>query len=163
MSNKIIDIQKNFKTNDNFNNLNPILFEHNFQIKCINNIYFDISFQYKDLFCKEIKKKINGYKSQDKKKFINNDYNNINLISFNDIVEKLVKSKLSCYYCSNKIFIIYKFIRDDNQFTLDRLNNCDIHTNNNTIVSCYKCNIKRRNQNSEKFKLSKNLINIKKI
>lgn len=158
MSNKIINIQKKLITNQNFDNLNPLLFEHNFQIKCINNIYADISFQYNDLFYKEIKKKINGYKSQDKKKFIHDDYNNINLISFDDIIEKLVASKLSCYYCSSKIFVIYKFIRDDNQFTLDRLNNSDIHTNNNTVVSCYKCNIKRRNQNSTLFKLSKNLI-----
>ena len=110
MSSKIITIPKKLITNQNFDNLNPLLFEHNFQIKCINNIYADISFQYNDLFYKEIKKKINGYKSQDKKKFIHDDYNNINLISFDDIIEKLVASKLSCYYCSKKIFVIYKWM-----------------------------------------------------
>ena len=39
--------------------------------------------------------------------------------------------------------------------TLDRLNNNDIHSNNNTIISCYKCNIQRRTKNSDKFKLSR--------
>jgi len=162
MFNKNINIQKTTEYSNNFYNLDPILFDHNFQIKSINNIYFDNSFVHSKIFIKEIKKKINNYKSQDNKKFIDNSYN-INFITFNDIIEKLIASKLSCYYCNNKIFIIYKYIRDDYQWTLDRLNNHDIHSNNNTIISCYKCNIQRRTKNSNKFKLSKDIINIKKI
>lgn len=162
MFNKNINIKKTTEYSNNFCNLDPILFDHNFQIKSINNIYFDISFVHSKIFIKEIKKKINNYKSQDNKKFIDNSYN-VNFISFNDIIEKLIASKLSCYYCNNKIFVVYKYIRDDYQWTLDRLNNNDIHSNNNTIISCYKCNIQRRTKNSDKFKLSKDILNIKKI
>ena len=55
-----------------------------------------------------------------------------------------------------RIFIFEK-IRENKQWTLDRLNNYDEHTNQNTIISCLKCNLQRRRKNSEKFKFTKQL------
>ena len=60
-----------------------------------------------------------------------------------------------CYYCNLNIFFIFEKIRENKQWTLDRLNNYDEHTNQNTIISCLKCNLQRRRKNSEKFKFTK--------
>jgi hypothetical protein len=55
------------------------------------------------------------------------------------------------------MFILFDKVRDSNQWTLDRLNNYDEHSCDNTIISCLKCNLERRRQNSEKFKFTKQL------
>jgi len=124
------------------------------QLKLINKLYLDEEFDERKFITNELKTKINGYKQQDKKK----DYHEIeNLITFDNVVEKLVCSKLKCYYCKKNMLLLFDKVRDDDQWTLDRLNNYDEHTNNNTVVSCLKCNLERRKKNSEKFKFTKQL------
>ena len=98
--------------------------------------------------------KINNYKMQDKKKDIHEVYN---LITLDSLIKKLYESKLLCYYCKNEVFIFYKLVRDKQQWTLDRINNLDEHTYDNTVICCYDCNIKRRRTNSKKFLFTKNL------
>ena len=65
------------------------------------------------------------------------------------------------------MLILFDKVRDNDQWTLDRLNNLDEHSSENTIISCLKCNLQRRRKNSEKFKFTKQLetnqIIIKKI
>ena len=113
---------------------------------------------------REIEKKIQGYKQQDIKKEYH-EYNNF--ITFLNIIEKLVSSNMKCYYCNCNTLILFKNAREDKQWTLDRLNNYDEHSNENTIICCLKCNLQRRRKNSEKFKFSKqlehNLLVLKKI
>ena len=106
---------------------------------------------------RELDKKLNSYKQQDKEKFI--DLNNI--ITINEI-EKLVASKLRCIYCKHELFILYKHVRENYQWTLDRIDNTLGHSNNNTIIACLKCNLERRCKESEAFKFTKQL-KIKKI
>lgn len=108
---------------------------------------------------KEITRKINGYKHQDIKKGI---YDELLLINMEDILEKMVSSKLKCLYCKTPVTIIYKYVREDCQWTLDRIDNDLCHSSANTIVSCLKCNLKRRNINKDKFLFTRNL-NIKKL
>ena len=66
---------------------------------------------------------------------------------------------MMCYYCNNKTLILFKNAREQTQWTLDRLNNYDEHSNINTIICCLKCNLQRRRKNSAKFKFSKQLEN----
>ena len=79
------------------------------------------------------------------------------MISLEDIIEKLVLSKLKCYYCKQKLYIFSNISRNKYQWTLDRINNFQEHSNTNTIISCLKCNLQRRKKNSEKFLFSKQL------
>ena len=51
-----------------------------------------------------------------------------------DIIEKLVSSRLRCFYCREKMKILYKNVRDSLQWTLDRKNNNQDHSNENTII-----------------------------
>jgi len=136
------------------------------QLAMINQLYLnytnnpkkrqtDISFCIK----KEINKKINGYKHQDIKKGI---YNDSLLINMEDILEKMVASKLKCFYCKCNVNILYKFVREESQWTLDRIDNDLCHSSDNTIISCLKCNLNRRNTNKEKFLFTRNL-KIKKL
>lgn len=101
-----------------------------------------------------IAKKIAGYKSQDIKKEI---YDKEQLITFDEVVEKLVASKLKCCYCSCKIMLIYKNVREPTQWTLDRKDNDLCHSCDNTVIACLKCNLQRRVMNVDKFEFTKKL------
>ena len=73
----------------------------------------------------------------------------------------MVESKMKCFYCRNDMYLIYKNVRQMNQWTLDRIDNSLGHNSNNVVVSCLECNLKRRNTDKDKFLFTKRL-NIKK-
>ena len=125
------------------------------QINILYKIYNNEEFFEKQLIVSQIKNKINNYKSQDIKKDIH-DYEN--LISFDNIIKKMISSKLECHYCNIKTYILYNKVREPRQWTLDRINNFDEHTNTNTVICCLSCNISRRRKNSTKFLFTKQLV-----
>ena len=127
------------------------------QIEYINKMYMNCDFHEKKLVKKNLKSKINSYKQQDKKKNILTD-----IISFDQLIEKLIISKLKCYYCNKNVLIIYEISRDPRQWTLDRLDNLKGHTNFNVVISCLKCNLDRRIIDDKKFLFTKKLT-LKKI
>ena len=53
---------------------------------------------------------------------------------------------------------MYKKVRHNKQWTLDRLNNDIGHFTDNVVISCLSCNLKKRRMDEEKFKFSKQLI-----
>lgn len=133
------------------------------QVKTINNLYMGLQFEERNFILSELKAKINSYKQQDIKK----DYHEYaNLITLDNVIEKLVSCKLKCYYCNKNMKLFFEKVRDEDQWTLDRINNYDEHSNENTIVCCLKCNLQRRRKNSDKFlftkQLENNIIKIKK-
>lgn len=139
-------------------NLPSFVFENNYQIKLINNLYFDLESENKELefkkeLLREIDKKIASYKNQD---LNNKKYNNNNILK-EEVIEKLVASKLKCYYCKCCMKVFYRKVRDMEQWTLDRIDNDLSHTNDNVIVSCLKCNLQRRCQDKDKFLFTKQL------
>jgi len=69
---------------------------------------------------------------------------------------------MKCYYCKEEVYILYKNIRENLQWTLDRVDNDLGHINDNLVISCLKCNLKRRKQNDIAFLFTKQL-DIKKI
>ena len=141
-----------------------IVNNHDSQVNLINKIYLDQDFREKKFIIQQINCKISSYRQQDIRK---DRHEKQNLITIDNVIEKLVISKLKCFYCKIPLLIVFDKIRDQNQWTLDRLNNYDEHTNKNTIISCLKCNLERRRKNSEKFLFTKQLqtnqIKIKKI
>ena len=102
----------------------------------------------------ELHNKIQGYKYQD----MNNDIFNLDtLITMEDLLEKLLGSKLKCYYCSKSVLVLYKNVREPLQWTLDRIDNDLSHTKENTCVACLKCNLQRRLMDAKKFTFTKQL------
>ena len=132
---------------------------HKEQLQMLHKIFIGDNFEYKKLIEREIEKKIQGYKYQDIKK---NIYDEHLIINLDDVIEKLLVSKLQCYYCYNEILIIYKNVRYNMQWTLDRKDNNLCHSKENTLISCLKCNLQRRVTDIDKFTFTKHLI-IKKM
>jgi hypothetical protein len=134
------------------------------QLLCLHKLLNGEVFDEKKYFIQALKNKLDSYKQQDKKKTYD-AYNNF--ITLENIIEKLVACNMRCYYCNSKTLILFKNVRTNYQWTLDRLNNYDEHSNANTIICCLKCNLQRRRKNSEKFKFTKqlehNLLLLKKI
>jgi hypothetical protein len=134
------------------------------QLLCLHKLLNSEVFDEKKYFIQALKNKLDSYKQQDKKKTYD-AYDNF--ITLENIIEKLVACNMKCYYCNSKTLVLFKNLRDNYQWTLDRLNNYDEHSNSNTIICCLKCNLQRRRKNSEKFKFTKqlehNLLLLKKI
>jgi len=103
---------------------------------------------------REVEKKIQGYKQQDivKSRFSIKDF-----IDFDFVIHELYKSNISCYYCSKSVFLLYEHVRETNQWTLDRIDNSIGHNRGNVVVSCLKCNLKRRKTSQDAFIFTKNL------
>jgi len=104
---------------------------------------------------REIKKKHSSYKSQDKQK---HKYDEEKHITFIELIEKMIESKLKCYYCNQDMLLLYNKKKDGSQWTLERLNNHLGHYKDNTCISCLKCNLGRRTENHEYYKKGKTMI-----
>jgi len=124
----------------------------------LNQLYLDQPFDGKKDVLKALKKKLVGYKTQDTNK---NIYNKTAFIKITELTEKLVLSKLVCYYCRNPMLLMYEKPREASQWTLDRINNDMGHNYNNVVMACLKCNLKRRTTDSDKFKFTKQMKIIK--
>ena len=101
-----------------------------------------------------IKTKLSSYKQQDilKNKFCIQEF-----VSFNNVITLLNNSNMLCYYCSCETYLLYEIVREMKQWSLDRINNDIGHNNNNLIISCLECNLKRRRTNKDAFFFTKNL------
>ena len=127
-------------------------------IPIINQLYLGQTFVGSVCAKREILRKLNSYKHQDTKK---NKYS-AEFIDESQLFEKLVISKLKCYYCKKKVLLLYENSREPIQWTLDRLNNDMGHTNDNVVICCLKCNLERRCLNDDKFLFTKQMRLIKK-
>ena len=151
------------RASSSFNFLSEIIdydkeFTHKEQITMINNLYNKLEFDYDKKIIKDLKTKITSYMQQDKLKTL---YNITNFITLDKVIEKLFLSNLICHYCSKNIYIIYKYKRASNQWTLDRIDNSEGHNYNNVVICCLKCNLSRRCLDSNKFLFTKKLNIIK--
>ena len=128
------------------------------QIPMINQLYLHQDFDGKVEIWRAIKKKIASYRMQDmrKKRYIKAEF-----ITYEEIIEKLVLSKLKCKYCYRDLQVLYIHVREDRQWTLDRINNDIQHTRRNTNISCLRCNIQKGRMDDSKFTFTKQLRIIK--
>lgn len=105
----------------------------------------------------EIQKKIYGYKCQDLKKELFSQHEFINM---ENIINKLIKCNLQCYYCNESVYILYEYVREPRQWTLERINNAEGHNTTNTEIACLSCNLRRRCIFHERYLFTKQLSNI---
>jgi hypothetical protein len=106
------------------------------------------------LIVSHIKTKMSSYKHQDvlKNIFLESDF-----VTFDYVVDLLNKCELKCHYCSCEMYLLYEFVREMKQWSLDRIDNDIGHNKNNLVVSCLECNLKRRRTNKDAFFITKNL------
>ena len=107
----------------------------------------------------EIDHKISAYKQQDivKKVFTYDEF-----ITFAYVKQMILECKLCCHYCKGSMLILYEHVREMNQWSLDRINNFLGHNVGNVVISCLKCNLNRRNLNSDKFLFTKQMTIVRK-
>jgi len=135
------------------------IFDSAQQVNIVNQLWMDQQFAGCENVRREIANKLSGYRNQDKKKgLLDSD----TFISYADLMDKLVVSRLRCYYCRTPLLVAYQNVRDKNQWTLDRLDNNIGHSNQNTVVAGLECNLRRRKIDDKKFLFTRQMRLIKK-
>ena len=157
MKKQIIINKKPDKKKDTENINNDMLKELN-NVSTVNKIFLNEEFENKNIIKSNVMKKRSSYRTQD----VNKDRLKDDFITYDEIIEKLVISKLKCSYCKENVLILYENKRDYKQWTLDRIDNSIGHSNVNTVISCLKCNLQKRKRDDDKFRFTKqmNLIKI---
>lgn len=138
-------------------NLPDHYFTHSHQFNIISKMYMNLDndvIENREIYIKEITKKISGYKRQDIDKDI---YSKNTFISLEDVIEKLLCSKLKCFYCKCECELIYENVLSKRQWTLDRIENDAGHNTDNVVICCLECNLKRGTMDSGRFKYGKQL------
>lgn len=107
----------------------------------------------------QLNQKINGYKSQDiHKKLLDLE----KIVDLDTVLQLLIQSNLECFYCKNKVQILYEHVREPLQWTLDRIDNDYGHNKGNLEISCLSCNVRRRTMYADRYVFTKQLKLIKK-
>ena len=142
-------------------NLPECCFTHSYQMTAISKLYLNVdeSVDHRSIIIKELTHKISGYKKQDVDKRI---YDKDLFVSLEDIITKLLCSKLKCFYCKNVCELLYENIYSKLQWTLDRIDNNAGHNVDNVVVCCLECNLKKGTMDSARFKYGKQLTFTKK-
>jgi hypothetical protein len=78
------------------------------------------------------------------------------------VLHKLADCNNTCYYCKKPVQLLYEYVREPDQWTLERLDNKYGHTAENVVISCLHCNLRRRTMYHERYLFTKEL-DIKKI
>ena len=131
------------------------------QLKVINEMFFDnlcdnklYNTEMSKIITQQINQKIAGYKNQD---VIKNVFEPYNFIVFTDIITRMNKCDLKCYYCKQEMVILYDVSREMKQWSVDRIDNNKGHNKDNYHLACLECNLKRRKQSDDKFLFTKQL------
>jgi hypothetical protein len=108
--------------------------------------------------CREMKRqiqnKVSSYKMQDIQK---NKYDEDKFVDFNFVISLLVNKELNCFYCRERVYLFYNFVRENNQWTLERIDNNFGHNKDNVEIACLNCNIRRRTMYYERFVFTKQM------
>ena len=107
----------------------------------------------------QLNQKINGYKSQDiHKKLLDLE----KIVDLENVLQLLIQSNLECFYCRNKVKVLYEHVREPLQWTLDRIDNDYGHNKGNLEIACLSCNVRRRTMYADRYVFTKQLKLIKK-
>ena len=59
------------------------------------------------------------------------------------VIDRLLAQKNECCWCNKQLLLVNYRPYDPDQFSIDRLDNKLGHTQDNCVISCYKCNADR--------------------
>jgi hypothetical protein len=75
----------------------------------------------------------------------------------------LVQCELSCVYCRNPTMVLYEYVREPKQWTLERIDNSLGHIFDNVQIACLTCNLRRRTMKQERYLLTKQMMHVVKL
>lgn len=112
------------------------------------------------ILVQQIRQKIAGYRSQDVDKgLLDKDA----FVTFSYVAELLHTSECRCYYCQAPVLLLYEYVREPKQWTLERLNNTLGHNKGNVVIACLQCNLRRRCIHSDRYVKTKQMSTIVKL
>ena len=114
----------------------------------------------KNIMLREIRRKIEGYRHQDNLK---NIFDGSNFVDLDNVLLLLRECDEKCFYCKERVKILYDIARDPKQWTLERIFNDRGHNKDNVEIACLSCNIKRRTMYYEKFRFTKQVKFVKEL
>ena len=134
--------------------------EYSNQLKLLNSLELininskNIKDKSQSLIYSQIKIKLRSYKEQDIKK---NIYDRNKFITFDFIIYKLKQCLMICFYCKQPINILYEYVREPRQWTVERINNEYGHNHDNIEIACLSCNVRRKTMYFERYISTKQL------
>jgi len=150
--------EKKKKVETNTWNLNEEELSFEMQLEILKSIY-DKNTSIKDskltnFIVSHIKTKMSSYKHQD---ILKNIFLETDFVTFEYIINLLNSCNMKCHYCACETYLLYEFVREMKQWSLDRINNDIGHNKGNLVIACLECNLKRRRTNKDAFFMTKNL------
>jgi len=111
------------------------------------------------LILQQIGQKISGYKSQDIEKDL---YQKQDFITLDKVLELMIETENRCFYCKEIVHVLYENVREPKQWSLDRIENDKGHNNDNVMIACLNCNLRRKTMYHERYAFTKQLNIVKK-
>jgi hypothetical protein len=107
---------------------------------------------------RQINYKINSYKGQDVKKglLLESDF-----VDYDYVLNLLIDKQLKCFYCRDDVLLLYNYVRENKQWTLERIDNKIGHNRGNVEIACLLCNLRRRTMYHERYVFTKQLCVVK--
>jgi hypothetical protein len=130
----------------------------NFNLNAISNNMESTVLNALNIISTELNKKISSYKQQD---IIRKLLDAEKFIDLNTVITNLYACNLECYYCKDKMFLLYEMARELKQWSVDRINNDLGHNCDNIVMACLDCNLKRRCKGANAFLFTKQLTIVK--
>jgi len=107
----------------------------------------------------QINNKIYSYRSQDMEK---NKLCEEKLMNLQNVLDLMIECENKCFYCKENVNVLYEYVREPKQWTLERLDNKFGHNTDNVVIACLSCNLRRKTMYYERFIFTKQLHIIKK-
>ena len=103
---------------------------------------------------RQIQNKVSSYKMQDIQK---QKFNDDKFVDLNFVISLLHKKELKCFYCRESVYLFYNFVRENKQWTLERIDNSHGHNKDNVEIACLLCNLRRRTMYYERYVFTKQM------
>ena len=107
---------------------------------------------------RQINYKINSYKGQDVKKGLLLE---LDFVDYDYVLNLLIDKQLKCFYCREDVLLLYNYVRENKQWTLERIDNKIGHNRGNVEIACLLCNLRRRTMYHERYVFTKQLCVVK--
>jgi len=101
-----------------------------------------------------MERKRQSYLAQDKK---NKTHDASTFVSLAEVNHLLEQSGGICFYCQKRVMTVYEHVKEQQQWTLDRIDNQLGHCRENVVIACLQCNLKRRRKPMEAFLFTQQL------
>jgi hypothetical protein len=109
---------------------------------------------------RQIQNKVSSYKMQDIQK---HKYDDDKFVDLNFVIQLLHEKSLKCFYCKESVYLFYNFVRENKQWTLERIDNGVGHNKDNVEIACLLCNLRRRTMYHERYVFTKQMMNVVKL